>query len=62
MNYHKFNQYADGPASLKRFLLLSLWIKVQRLVTFMPIKLGSGNLHILLDFSFFRSYKLCIPN
>ena len=55
MNYHKFNQYADGPASLKRFLLLSLWIKAQRLVTFMPIKLGSGNLHILLDFSFLQT-------
>jgi len=41
MNYCEFNQYAGG-ASLKWFLLLSLWIKAQRLATFMPTKLGSG--------------------
>ena len=54
MIYYKFAQYSDS-ASLKQFQLLSSWIKARRLATFLPIKWGSGESHVLFNNSFLHT-------
>jgi len=48
MIYYKFAQYSES-ASLKRFQLLLSWIKARRLATFLSIKRGSGESHVLFN-------------